>query len=253
MDALHDLRVLDLGEDVSNAYATRLLADLGADVVKVELPGRGDLLRAWGPFPKGREGDPEASGLFRYLNTGKRSVALDLSDESDRRELLAMVRGVDLVIASGARGVLEAIGCDFAALRAENPRLAMVRISGFGETGPWAGRPETEFVAQAAGGWVSAHGRPAEDPVQCGGRLAEYHMAAYAAATALTAVRATRETGEATLVDVCGMEAFIGTLPYPMLFAQNLAAVGMPPPQQRFTPVPGALEVQDGWVGLNAL
>jgi len=253
MDALHDLRVLDLGEDVSNAYATRLLADLGADVVKVELPGRGDLLRAWGPFPKGREGDPEASGLFRYLNTGKRSVALDLSDESDRRELLAMVRGVDLVIASGARGVLEAIGCDFAALRTENPRLAMVRISGFGETGPWAGRPETEFVAQAAGGWVSAHGRPAEDPVQCGGRLAEYHMAAYAAATALTAVRATRETGEATLVDVCGMEAFIGTLPYPMLFAQNLAAVGMPPPQQRFTPVPGALEVQDGWVGLNAL
>lgn len=253
MDALHALRVLDIGEDVSNAYATRLLADLGADVVKVEMPGRGDLLRAQGPFPKGREGNSEASGLFRYLNIGKRSVALDLSEPADRLALLAMVRGVDLVIASGAKGTLEAVGCDFNTLRSENPRLAMVRISGFGETGPWAGRPETEFVAQAAGGWVSAHGRPAEDPVQCGGRLAEYHMASYAAATALTAVRATQDTGQATLVDVCGMEAFLGTLPYPMLFAQNLAAVGMPPPQQRFTPVPGALEVQDGWVGLNAL
>ena len=253
MDALHDLRVLDLGEDVSNAYATRLLADLGAEVVKIELPGRGDSLRTWGPFPPGREGDPEAGGLFHYLNSGKKSVALDLQDPADYRAFLLLVRGVDLIVASGARGTLEPLGCDFATLRAENPRLAMVRVSGFGETGPWSGRPETEFVAQAAGGWVSAHGRPEEDPVQCGGRLAEYHMAGYAAATALTAVRACRDTGEATLVDVCGMEAFVGTLPYPMLFAQNLAAVGMPPPQQRFTPVPGALKVKDGWVGINSL
>ena len=253
MDALHDLRVLDFGEDVSNAYATRLLADLGADVVKIEFPGRGDSLRAWGPFPLGREGDPEAGGLFLYLNAGKKSVALDLEAPADYRAFLDLVRGADLMVASGARGTLEPLGCDFTTLRAENPRLAMVRVSGFGETGPWSGRPETEFVAQAAGGWVSAHGRPAEDPVQCGGRLAEYHMASYAAATALTAVRASRDTGQPTLVDVCGMEAFVGTLPYPMLFAQNLAAVGMPPPQQRFTPVPGALKVQDGWVGMNAL
>ncbi len=103
MDALHALRVLDIGEDVSNAYATRLLADLGADVVKVEMPGRGDLLRAQGPFPKGREGNSEASGLFRYLNIGKRSVALDLSEPADRLALLAMVRGGDLVIASGSK------------------------------------------------------------------------------------------------------------------------------------------------------
>lgn len=253
MSALSELRVLELGEDVSNAYATRLLADLGAEVVKVERPRDGDALRAWGPFPAGRENDPEAGGLFRYLNTGKRSVALDLAEDGDRGLFLQLVRGADLVIASGEQGRLEAWQCGFEALKAANPRIALCRVSGFGETGPWAGRPETEFVAQAAGGWVSGHGRPAEDPVQCGGRLAEYHMAGYAAATALTAVRAARETGEAVQVDVCGMEAFIGTLPYPMLFVQNLAAVGLPPPQKRFTPVPGALRASDGWVGLNAL
>lgn len=253
MSALSELRVLELGEDVSNAYAARLLADLGAEVVKVEPPGAGDALRRWGPFPAGREQDPEAGGLFRYLNTGKRSVALALEDPADRNAFLALARGADLVIASGAQGRLEELGCGFEVLKEENPRIALCRVSGFGETGPWAGRPETEFVTQAAGGWVSGHGRPAEDPVQCGGRLAEYHMAAYAAATALTAVRAARETGAAVEVDVCGMEAFIGTLPYPMLFVQNLAAVGLPPPQKRFTPVPGALRASDGWVGLNAL
>jgi crotonobetainyl-CoA:carnitine CoA-transferase CaiB-like acyl-CoA transferase len=253
MDALSELRVLELGEDVSNAYAARLLADLGADVVKVEAPGQGDALRTWGPFVKGREGDKEAGGLFRYLNMGKRSVALDLGEATDRAAFLALVRGADLIIASGEQGWLEALSCGFDALKEANPNIALCRVSGFGQTGPWAGRSETEFVAMAAGGWVSAHGRPTEDPVQCGGRLAEYHMAGYAAATALTAVRAARDTGEAVEVDVCGMEAFLGTLPYPMLFAQNLDAVGLPPPQKRFTPVPGALQVADGWVGLNAL
>lgn len=251
MDALHELRVVEIGEDLASAYATKLLADLGAQVVKLE-PPMGDALRQWGPFPRDRP-DPERSGLFRYLNTNKRSIALDLATPAGVRDALALLTGADLLLESNRPGWLEERGLGPAALASVNPRLALVRISPFGQSGPYRDLPTTDFVTQAAGGWVSSHGLPSATPVGVGGRIPELMTATFAAIAALSAVRAARDRDEMTTVDVAEMECLVGTMPYPMLWAETLLKLGMPPPQKRRTPIPGVLRCRDGWVGVNAL
>ena len=251
MDALQELRVVEIGEDVASEYATKLLADLGADVVKVE-PVRGDALRSFGPFPEDRP-DPERSGLFRYLNANKRSLATDLATAAGAADVLRLLRDADLLVTSVPPGWLDAHGLGRDVLRREGRQLAIVEISPFGQSGPYRDLATTDLVTQAAGGWVSSHGLPSAKPVQVGGRIPEYLTAVFAAAAALTAVRAARERCEIVAVDVCAMECLVGTLPYPMLWAQTLLKLGMPPPQKRRTPIPGALRCRDGWVGVNAL
>jgi len=251
MEALRDLRVVEIGGDVACAYATKLLADLGADVVKIE-PPEGDPLRRWGPFANGRR-DPEASGLFRYLNANKRSVVLDLASEGAGGSLLALLRGADVLLESGRPGRLEALGLVESALREASPTLAVVRISPFGQTGPYCDLEPSELVVQAAGGWVTSHGLPSANPVRVGARIPEYLVASYAAAASLTAVRAARDRGDLVHVDVSMMECLLGTLPYPMLWADILKKMNMPPPQKRRTPLPGVLQCKDGWVGVNVL
>jgi crotonobetainyl-CoA:carnitine CoA-transferase CaiB-like acyl-CoA transferase len=250
-DALHELRVVEIGEDVACAYTTKLLADLGADVVKIETP-RGDALRRYGPFPGDRP-DPEASGMFRYLHANKRSIVLDLATPEGARHALEIAAGADLLVESNPPGRLEGLSLGPDDLRRANPRIAVVRISPFGQTGPYRDLDTTDLVTQAAGGWVSSHGLPSAKPVCVGGRIPEYLTGTFAAAAALTAVRAAGDRGEAVVVDVCEMECLVGTLPYPMLWAETLLKLGMPPPQKRRTPIPGALRCADGWVGVNAL
>jgi len=151
-DALHELRVVEIGEDVACAYGTKLLADLGADVVKIETP-RGDALRRYGPFPGDRP-DPEASGLFRYLHANKRSIVLDLTTPEGARHALEIAAGADLLVESNPPGRLESLGLGPDDLRRANPRIAVVRISPFGQTGPYRDLETTDLVTQAAGGWV---------------------------------------------------------------------------------------------------
>ncbi len=251
MEALRDLRVVEIGGDIACAYATKLLADLGADVVKIEPPG-GDPLRRWGPFEGGRP-DPERSGLFRYLHANKRSIVLDLDEEPDRDKARALVSGADLLVESGPAGDLERRGLGPAELRAAGLRLAIVRISPFGQSGPYCDLEATDLVVQAAGGWVSAHGLPGSPAVRVGGRIPEYLAGSFAATAALTATRAARDRADVVSVDVSIMECLVGTLPYPMLWAETLARMGMPPPQKRRTPLPGVLRCKDGWVGVNVL
>jgi crotonobetainyl-CoA:carnitine CoA-transferase CaiB-like acyl-CoA transferase len=251
MDALHELRVVEIGEDVACAYATKLLADLGADVVKIE-PPEGDSLRRYGPFPGDRP-DPEASGMFRYLSANKRSIALDLRTPDGVRCALEVVAGADILVESGRPGRLERLGLGPDDLLRASPRLAVVRISPFGQTGPYRDLETTDLVTQAAGGWVSSHGLPSAKPVRVGGRIPEYLTGTFAAAAALSALAAARDRGAGVTVDVSEMECLVGTLPYPMLWAETLLKLGMPPPQKRRTPIPGALRCRDGWVGVNAL
>lgn len=251
MSALQDLRVVEIGCDIACAYATKLLADLGADVVKIE-PPTGDPLRAWGPFPAGRP-DPEASGLFRYLNANKRGVVLDLDGPDAVGRVRALFAGADLIVESDQPGRLEARGLGLERLARWNPMVSVVRISPFGQGGPYRDLPATDLVVQAAGGWVSPHGSPGSAPVRVGGRLPEYLCASFAATAALTAVRAARELGDVVWVDVSMMECLVGTLPYPMLWADTLKRVGMALPEKRRTPLPGVLRCKDGWVGVNVL
>ena len=241
VDALDGLRVLEIGGEIAAPYATKLLCELGADVVKVEPPD-GDPLRRW------RDG-----ALFGYLNGGKRSAAVDLHSDAGHEWLLAAVGVADLVVESLGAGGLEAHGVDLVTLREANAQLALVRMSDFGQAGPYVGFPTSGLTLQAFGGWASPHGVPNRDPVQVGARIHEYTAGTFAAAAALTAVRAARTLGEPVTVDLSVMECLVGTLAYPMIVLDDMLAAGMPPPSARHFPLPGIVRCRDGWVGINCL
>ncbi|OBI48994.1 CaiB/BaiF CoA-transferase family protein [Mycobacterium sp. E787] len=236
---LAGLSVVEITREISGPYAAKLFVDLGAEVTKIEPPG-GDPLRHWGPFPRGVP-DPERSGLFQYLNAGKRIAALE-----DARELIA---GAHLVIENFPPGTLEDWGFDRDALSGLNPNLVLLRISAFGQSGPWRDRPATSLTLQAASGWVSARD-PDRPPVQVGARIAEYVAGAYGALGALTALRCASD--EVVQVDVSEFESLLSTLPYPMLMAQKMLGLGLPA-NARGAPMLGVVRAADGWVGINCL
>ncbi len=249
--ALDGLRVLELGGEIAAPYCTKLLADLGADVIKVESSGQGDELRAWGPFPDDRP-DPEASGLFAYLNAGKRSVALDLARPADVARVLELTTEADLVVENLRPGTLEARGLDFASLRAANSEIALVRISPFGQTGPYRDREVTDLTLQAAGAWVGLYNAVGQEPVRVGGRIPEYLAGTFAACSAITAAQAARLGREAVSVDLSMLECLVGTLPYPMLMHEALTQAGIRSEGSGRAPF-GILACKDGFIGINVL
>ncbi len=200
------LRIVDLSTEIAGPYATKLLADAGADVVKVEHPEGGDPLRRWtasgAPLAPG-----EDSALFRFLNTSKRSVVLDVSTHGGRAGLLELDAGADLVIESFVPGVIEALGLGAPVLQERNPALSLVSISPFGRGGPWSTRPATEFTLQAQCGSIASRGVPDRPPLYAGGRLGEWLGGAFAALAALTAWWRTQTTGRGEHVDVSLLEA----------------------------------------------
>jgi crotonobetainyl-CoA:carnitine CoA-transferase CaiB-like acyl-CoA transferase len=245
--ALDGVRVLELGGEIAAPYATKLLCELGADVCKVEPPG-GDALRRWAPVAGGAPG-----GLFRYLNGGKRSAAVDLRTREGAQWLLDATVGADIVIESLGAFALEALGLSPDVLHAANPHVALVRISDYGQAGPYVGSPSNGFIVQARGGWVSSHGVPNQPPLQVGARIHEYTAGTFAAAAALSAWRGARAGAPDVVVDLSVMECLVGTLPYPNLVLEDTLAAGMPVPQARWFPLPGIRRCRDGWVGINAL
>ena len=174
MNALSNIRVVELGTGIAGPYCTKLFVDAGADVVKVEPPG-GDPLRWYTAADvdvrDGATGDG-AGVLFRYLNAGKRSV-IGRPGDADVDELVA---GADLVVEDSGPA-----GLDIDALRAEHPQLVVLSITPFGKTGPFAGRVATEFTVQAESGTLAYRGRAARPPVQAGGRPSEFIGGVYAA------------------------------------------------------------------------
>ncbi|MBM3671813.1 MAG: CoA transferase [Actinobacteria bacterium] len=240
-EALDGLRVLEIGRQIAATYATKLLCELGADVIKVE-PDAGDPLRSW------RDGV-----LFRYLNCGKRSVRADLMTDDARSWLHDNVANADLIIESLGAGGCEAHRVDLDELRAVNPALAIVRISDFGQEGPYVGIETSGLTLQALGGWVSNHGVPHQSPVQVGAWIHEYTAGTYAAAAALTAVRAAQQRNEPVTVDLSVMECLVGALPYPMIVLDDMLSAGRPPPSVSYFPLPGIVRCKDGWVGINCL
>jgi crotonobetainyl-CoA:carnitine CoA-transferase CaiB-like acyl-CoA transferase len=243
VSALAGLRVLEVGGEVAAPYATKLLVDLGADVTKLEPPD-GDPLRRFRPAP---DDDAPAGLLFDYLNGGKSSVVADLDTDAGLATLRAAVADTDVVVESLGAGELERLGVEVPA------PVAAVRISDFGQHGPYVGRPSSGLVLQALGAWVSSHGVPDVDPVQVGLRLHEFVAGTFAAAAALTAVRAAGLGADAAIVDLSTIECLVGTIPYPNLVMEDMLSAGLAPPQARHFPLPGIVRCRDGWVGINAL
>src|ERR1700722_13312920 len=246
--ALDGLRVVEIADEISGPYCGKLFADLGAEVTKIEAP-EGDSLRQWGPFP-GHEPDPDRGGLFEYLKAGKRGTVLDVMCEGDAAAARQLIGDADVLIDASTPGTLDKSGLGVEALQQINPRLVVVRISNFGQHGPFRDRAATSLTMQAVSGWISARD-PDRPPVQAGARIAEYVAGAYAALGALTALRIA-PAGQVTEVDVSELEALLSTLPYPMLMYERMRALGLPT-DVRQSPMLGVVRATDGWVGINCL
>ena len=213
--ALGGLRVVESGELVSASYAAKLLADLGADVVKVEPPA-GDAARQRGPFPRGREGDRDASGLFLYLNANKRGVTLDLGDPEERDRLRSLLETADVWLHNLPVAETRERGLDFADVAPRNPGLVVTWVTPYGLSGPHSEWEADELSIVAAGGWASiSPGRsPYTElpPLKAFGRQADFQAAAHAAVATMGALFARRATGRGQLVEVSAQECIAAAL-----------------------------------------
>ncbi|MGH3543692.1 MAG: CoA transferase, partial [Mycobacterium sp.] len=244
------LRVIDLSDRVSGAYCTKLFADAGADVVKVE-PPTGDPLRQWSVSGMvGRDGDPDGA-LFRYLAASKRSVVADLTTKPGRERVLRLVAGATFVVETMLPHRIEELGLGVDALWAVNPAVTLVSISPFGRGGPRSDEDCPDFLLQALCGCIDAHGLPGRIPVCVGGRLGEWAGGAFAAAAALTASLSARRTGRGEHIDVSLLECMALTqVSYPSVRAS------LPGGDRRRVVgpmIPSVEPCKDGFVGLSAI
>ena len=205
---LSRLRVLDLSRWVAGEFATKLFADFGADVIKIEKPGEGSYTRHWGPFP-GDTPDIEASALFLHLNTNKRSITLDLHGAQGRDIVLRLARTADAVVESFRPGHLEQLGLGPDELRRENPRLVVTRISAFGQDGPYRDYEATGIVLQAMGGPMHATGEATRAPQRKPGLLEHYAIGRTAGEATLAGVFFAGRAGTGAVIDVSGQEVLL--------------------------------------------
>ena len=208
MQALDDVVVLDLTQHVAGPYATRMLADLGADVIKVEPPG-GDSSRQLGPFPND-EPHREKSGLFFYLNCNKRSVVLDLKTAAGRRHLLALAARADLVVESFAPGTLDGLGLGWEELRRLRSDLSLLSISSFGQDGPHRDYKLTDLVLYGFAGEMYSMGLGDREPVKMTGTAALFESGSASATAALGALFSSRRHGIGQHVDISLAETHLG-------------------------------------------
>jgi crotonobetainyl-CoA:carnitine CoA-transferase CaiB-like acyl-CoA transferase len=206
--ALARLRILDFSRVLAGPLATMTLADLGAEVTKVERPGVGDDTRAWGP-PHDSEGE---ATYFQAVNRNKRSVALDLGAAEDLREARRLALESDVLVENFRPGAMARFGLDYESLAAENPRLVYCSITGFGGSGPGAELPGYDLLVQALGGLMSITGEPEGEPLKVGVALVDAIAGLYAAVGILAALEHRRESGEGQLVEVDLLSALLAGL-----------------------------------------
>ncbi len=192
------------------------MAGMGAQVIKVEKPRTGDLSRHVGPFAGETQG-LERSVLYLYLNTGKKSVTLDLKTRAGRELLLELVRNSDILVENFVPGVLPGLGLGYGELRRYNPSIVMTSISNFGQTGPYRDYRASELVACALSGVLFLTGEPDREPLQLGFRVAQYTAGANALSGALSALFAREFAGEGQHIDVSIVESLI-----PLLLADTV-------------------------------
>jgi len=203
---LSHLKVLDVSQVMAGPFCCMLLGDMGADVIKVEPPGKGDQTRsAMGFRLKGAD-----SGGFLALNRNKRSVEINLKSPAGREAFYELVRGADVLVENNRPGVAQRLKIDYATLRAMNPRLVYASISGFGQTGPWATRPGFDLIAQAMTGIMSVTGHSGEAPVKSSVPIGDLGAGLFAAYAILSAVIGREHSNEGQYIDASLFESALG-------------------------------------------
>ncbi len=208
MQALNGITVIDLSQHIATPYATRLLADYGANVVKVEKPG-GDVARSLPPF-QGGDVHREKSGTFFMINCNKKSVVLDLKTEAGKRALEQLIRGADLVVESYRPGEFEALGFGWEKVRAIKPGVSLASISNFGASGPYRDYKLTDLVLYAFGGEMYTMGEPDREPVKMAGTAALFESGASIVAALMGAVMGGKRHGTGQHVEIALSETHFG-------------------------------------------
>jgi len=206
--ALGRLRILDFSRILAGPLATMTLADLGAEVTKVERPGTGDDTRSWGP-PHDEAGE---ATYFQAVNRNKRSLALDLGEADDLAEARRLALESDVVVENFRPGVMAKLGLDYESLAADNPRLVYCSITGFGGSGAGGELPGYDLLVQALGGLMSVTGEPDGEPLKVGVALVDVIAGLYAAVGILAALEHRRASGEGQLVEVDLLSALLAAL-----------------------------------------
>jgi crotonobetainyl-CoA:carnitine CoA-transferase CaiB-like acyl-CoA transferase len=210
---LAGVKVLELARILAGPWAGQLLADLGAEVIKVERPGVGDDTRHWGPpFVTGSDGENLGAAYFHACNRGKQSVAIDLDGEQGQAQVRALAAEADILIENFKVGGLKRYGLDFEALAAANPRLIYCSITGFGQTGPYASRAGYDFIIQGMGGAMSLTGEPDGEPQKSGVAYADIFTGLYATVAILAALRGRDANGEGAHIDMALLDTQVGVL-----------------------------------------
>lgn len=215
---LSHVRVLDLSRILAAPWAGQMLADLGAEVIKVERPGTGDDTRSWGPpFLKDADGhDTQEAGYYLAVNRGKRSITIGLDKPEGQRIVRELASQVDIVLENYKAGTLERYGLDQASLRKINPGLIYCSVTGFGQTGPRRDQPAYDFLIQAMGGLMSVtgerDGKPGAGPQKVGVPIVDLMTGMYAAVSVLAALARRNQTGQGDTIDIAMLDVQVATL-----------------------------------------
>lgn len=219
---LKGIRVIDLSRVLAGPFCTMTLSDLGAEIIKVELPGRGDDTRSYPPFIKG------VSSYFMSVNRGKKSITLNLKTQEAKEVIYRLAAKSDILLENFRPGVTARLDVDYETLRAINPRLIYCSISSFGQTGPYAKWPGYDLIIQGMGGLMGITGELGRPPVRVGMAVTDINAGMYAVIAILSALRVRNQTGLGQYLDVSMLDVSISWMTY---VAGNYFATGQAPPR----------------------
>jgi CoA:oxalate CoA-transferase len=240
---LTGVTIIDLTRVLAGPFCTMLLGDLGAEVIKIERPEGGDTARGNGPFVHG------LSSYFLSINRGKKSVTLDLSSPKGKALLLDLASHADVLVENFVPGAMKRFGLDYPTVQARNPRLVYCSISGFGQTGPYAGRPALDVVVQGMGGIMSITGEPGGPPVRPGASMGDISAGLFAATGILAALYERSVSGKGQHLDISMLDCQVAI--QENAFSRYFATGEVPGPlgtrHPIFTPFQ-AFQTADGWI-----
>ncbi|TMB99826.1 MAG: CoA transferase [Chloroflexi bacterium] len=246
--ALEGLSVIECGPNIAASYASKLMADLGADIIKVESPA-GDPARTLGPFPGGKA-DPEASGTFLYLNSNKQGVTLALDKPKGRAVLDRLLADADVFIQDYPPGEAEALGLTYQRIREANPRLIMASITPFGLSGPYRGFKAYDLTVASAGGWTAVNGwpgRPDMPPLRAFGQQTAYQAGVNAAVAVMGAAFQQLKTSRGQHIEVSAQECIVSILELTFVMWSYMEVPAVRWGQRPIHPI-DFFECKDGWI-----